>query len=294
MAFAHGKMAGTMLKKLVRSALRAVAKVPWVRKLVLHPAVHDRLRAWPPFEGIFAGGWHFRHPFDRRYQVETSGFVQPEQLESSPHEAGRKYAIYAGSQPSIIRTALNALPALPDCTFIDLGCGKGRPLLVASEYPFRSLIGFELTPSLVLQARKNAAVISRQFGDRPKITIEQQDASQFPVPEGNAVIFLYNPFGEPVVARVAARIEAALANGGGTKFVIYYNPIHGACFDASRLLSRFFAANLAYASEERGYGPDARDSVVIWQGRGTARAHPHADASIKVHESGLRAEILSY
>jgi len=149
-----------------------------------------------------------------------------------------------------------------------------------------------LTPSLVLQARKNAAVISRQFGDRPKITIEQQDASQFPVPEGNVVIFLYNPFGEPVVARVAARIEAALANGGGTKFVIYYNPIHGDCFDASRHLSRYFAANLPYSSEERGYGPDATDSVVIWQGRGTAPAHDHADARIKVYDSGLRAEVL--
>jgi SAM-dependent methyltransferase len=183
------------------------------------------------------------------------------------------------------------LPALSDCTFIDLGCGKGRPLLVASEYPFRSLIGFELTPSLVLQARKNAAVIARKFAQRAPIAIEQQDASLFPVPEGNAVIFLYNPFGEPVVAQVAARIEAALANGGGTKFVVYYNPIHGECFDALPHLSRYFAANLPYASEERGYGPDATDSVVIWQGRGTAPAHSHADARIEVNESGLRAEI---
>jgi hypothetical protein len=281
-----------LLKNKVRSALRAVAKAPVVRRLVMHPAVYERLRAWPPFESIVAGGWHFPHPFDRRYRVETSGFVQPEQLESSPHEAGRKYAIYAGSQPSIIRTALNALPALPDCTFIDLGCGKGRPLLVASEYPFSSLVGFELTPSLVLQARKNAAVISRRFAQRAPIAIEQQDASLFPVPAGNAVIFLYNPFGAPVVARVAARIEAALATGGGTKFVIYYNPIHADCFDALPHLTRYFAANLPYAPEERGYGPDATDSVVIWQGGGAATAHRHADARIKLHESGLRAEIL--
>ena len=279
-----------MLKKLLRSALRMAAKVPVVSRLVLHPAVHDRLKGWRHFESIFANGWHFQHPFDRRYHVETSGYVQPEQLESSPHEAG-KYAIYAGSQPSIIRAALNALPALPDCTFIDLGCGKGRPLLVASEYPFQSLIGFELTPVLVAQARKNAAIIARQFPQRAPIAIEQQDASQFAVPEGNAVIFLYNPFGGPVVAQVAARIEAALAQGGGTKFVVYYNPIHGACFDASRFLSRYFAANLPYAPEEMGYGPDDMDSVVIWQGRGTASAHPNAESSIKVLASGLRANI---
>jgi hypothetical protein len=30
------------------------------------------------------------------------------------------------------------------CTFLDLGCGKGRALLVASELPFRDIMGVEL------------------------------------------------------------------------------------------------------------------------------------------------------
>jgi hypothetical protein len=280
------------LKKVLLSAIRAVAKVPVVRRFLFHPAVRDRLRAWPVFETFFGSGlWFIQHPFDRHYHVDTSGFVQSDQLESSPYEAAR-ISFYAASQPSIIRSALNALPVLPDCTFIDLGCGKGRPLMVASEYPFRTLIGVELTSSLVLHARKNAAVLARRFAHRTPIRIEQQDASEFQVPAGNAVIFLYNPFGEPVVAKVVSRIEEAIAYGGGMKFVIYYNPVHGDCFDSSRLLSRYFAANLSYSPEETGHGPDVSDSVVIWQGGGTAPAHSNADARIKVLESGLRAEIV--
>jgi SAM-dependent methyltransferase len=196
-------------------------------------------------------------------------------------------------RPSIIRLALNTLPALPECTFIDLGCGKGRPLLVASEYPFRSVIGVELSPSLVLDARKNAATLSQQFSRRAPIKVEQHDAGQFPLPAGNTVIFLYNPFGQEVVARIVSRIEDALATGGGTKFVIYYNPVYGRSFDGSRAFARYFAANLPYAPEELGYGPDVADGVVIWQGGGMAPAHDNADAEIRITLPGVRAEIAS-
>src|SRR5712691_7133679 len=33
-------------------------------------------------------------------------------------------------------------------TFIDLGSGKGRVLLLASDYPFRQIVGVELLPAL--------------------------------------------------------------------------------------------------------------------------------------------------
>ncbi len=239
-----------------------------------------------------ADGWELQHPFDSEYHTDTSGFVPSDRLESSPHDS-MKENVYAGSQPSIIRLALNTLPALPECTFIDLGCGKGRPLLVASEYPFRSVIGVELSPSLVLDARKNAATLSQQFSRRAPIKVEQCDAGQFPLPAGNAVIFLYNPFGQEVVARVVSRIEEALANGGETIFVIYYNPVHGHCLDGSRALARYFAANLPYSPEEMGYGPMPWTAWSSQQGGGMAPAHDNADAEIKITLPGVRAEIAS-
>jgi SAM-dependent methyltransferase len=216
--------------------------------------------------------------------------VPSDQLQSSPHDSA-KTNIYAGSQPSIIRLALNTLPALPECTFIDLGCGKGRPLLIASEYPFRSVIGVELSPSLVLDARKNATTIGQRFSGRAPIMVEQYDAGQFALPAGNAVIFLYNPFGQEIVAKVVSRVEEALAVGGRTIFIIYYNPVYGHCFDGSRALTRYFAANLPYSPEELGYGPDIADAIVIWQGAGTASAHHNADAEIKIILPGVRAEL---
>jgi SAM-dependent methyltransferase len=278
------------LRNLLVSATRAIAGLPLVRTIVYHRAVRGRLLRLPGFGKFYGGGWDFRHPFDRRHHTETSGSVPSAQIQSSPYDSDKVY-IYAGSQPSIIRTALNALPPLGDCAFVDLGCGKGRPLLVASEYPFRRIVGVELTSSLVQDARKNVAIISQRFPERTAIQVEQQDAGQFVLPAGNAVVFIYNPVGVEVVAQVVARVEEALTAGGRSIFVIYYNPVHGHCFDASRSLSRYFAANLPYSADELGYGPEITDAVIIWQGGGAAPARDQADAKIKIIWPGVRAEL---
>jgi SAM-dependent methyltransferase len=278
------------IKKAISSIIHVTARMSAVRALVSHPVMRHRVQSWPGIRRIYGSGWEFQHPIDRYYHTDTSGFLPPDQLASSPLDSARRN-VYSGSQPSIIRTALDTLPPLPDFTFIDLGCGRGRPLLVASEYPFRSLIGVELSSSLVLDARKNMARLRQRYAQRPPIVIEQGDAAQFSIPGGHAVIFLYNPFGEEVIARVISRIEEAVAAGGRTIFVIYYNPVHGHAFDASPALKRYFAANVPYSPEELGYGPDIADSIVIWQAGGLVHAHADADAKIKITVPGLRAEL---
>src|ERR1700674_116890 len=56
---------------------------------------------------------------------------------------------YHSHHPAIIRAGLRALPIrYEDYTFVDFGCGKGRVLLLASEFPFRKIIGLEFSPEL--------------------------------------------------------------------------------------------------------------------------------------------------
>src|SRR5271163_2983061 len=42
-----------------------------------------------------------------------------------------------------------------DFVFLDLGSGKGRTLLMASDYPFRRIVGVELLPALHQDAQEN-------------------------------------------------------------------------------------------------------------------------------------------
>jgi hypothetical protein len=94
-----------------------------------------------------------------------------------------------------------------------------------------------------------------------------------------------------VVNKVIAQLESLFVLGPRRIFVIYYNPVHGHCFDASAHFRRYFAAALPYAGEELGFGPDKHDAVVIWQAGSNLPAHPGADAAIRVTTPQVRAEL---
>ena len=113
------------------------------------------------------------------------------------------------------------------------------------------------------------------------------DVRRFPLPGGDLVLFLYNPFDEKVIAKVVEAVHDALGTAQRTVYVVYYNPVAGHCFDASPLLRRRFAGTLPYAADELGYGPDTDDPIVVWQG-GTALApiDTRANARIEITNPG--------
>lgn len=135
----------------------------------LHRPQTRQLLERTPLGSRFYKGWSRTHPIDRLYGIDTSGFVSVERLHVDPNLKHHMLP-YAGSRPSIIRRAIASLPELDGYSFVDLGCGKGRPLLVASEFPFRHVVGVELSPDLCDIARKNATSIHRRFPERRRST----------------------------------------------------------------------------------------------------------------------------
>lgn len=277
----------------LKTVLGTIGRLPGVRRLVQHPPVRARLARLPGSEYLYVGMFR-THPFDRLHGTDTGGVELPRDFSAA--EAVRSSAsAYLGSQPNVIRLALAHLPAVGECTFLDLGCGKGRPLFVACEFPFRRIIGVELSPHLAEIARCNAAIVGRRHPQRTAVEIVHADASTFALPPGDLVVFLYHPFGHEVMAKVVARLEHALSAGERSIYVVYYNPVVGHCFDASRWFQRRFAGMLPYAPEEQGYGLDlTEDPVVIWQGGSKAQA-PAVAANIKivVRPSGMGVELVS-
>jgi hypothetical protein len=268
----------------------AVGRLPVVSSLIRRPLAWRLLKNIPGAKLLYGSGWDAVHPFDRIHGTDTSGFVSADQLPA--WEAARVHAVfYAGSQPSVLREALKALPPLETCTFVDLGCGKGRPLLVASEFPFRDILGVELSPGLAKIAERNAAIIAGRFPRRTPIHIAVGDASDFPLPSGDVVLFLYNPFGAELVAKVVQRVEAALGTELRSIYIVYYNPTAAHCFDASSLLTRRFARQIPYAAQELGYGPDESDPVIIWQGGAASLPLEAANARLVTVTNGSRVTL---
>ena len=118
-------------------------------------------------------------------------------------------------------TALN----INDFTFIDLGSGKGRTLLMASDYPFRRIIGVELLPSLHYIALENVRQYKSQSQKCFALESICADATAFPLPTDPLVIFLFNPFPESGMRQVVANLEQSLREHPRPVFVLYHNPL---------------------------------------------------------------------
>jgi SAM-dependent methyltransferase len=150
---------------------------------------------------------------------------------------------YQPTEPELFREMLDALAQrtklqFSDFTFLDLGSGKGRTLLMASEYPFRRIVGVELLPSLHETAQEN---LSRYKGESQRsFTLESicADATQFPLPEGPLVLYLFNPFPESGLRRVIAKLEQSLRDHPRVVYVLYHNPQLGHVLAGSAVLQK--------------------------------------------------------
>src|SRR5690349_2113077 len=97
--------------------------------------------------------------YDRRLGIDTGGWIQPQDLDIDGAAAGRSEA-YAATPPRIAefliaRIAEHTGNAIKDFTFVDVGSGKGRVLLIAARFAFRKVVGLEQSSALNAIAADN-------------------------------------------------------------------------------------------------------------------------------------------
>lgn len=150
--------------------------------------------------------------FDRRHGTDTAGLLMPPDW-SFEDESLRDQAVgYVPSPEHVTRTMLRALDVPPELfTFVDIGCGKGRVLLVAAERPFRQVVGVEASPALAAVARDNLERARRLRLRCRDLRVDIGDAMTWPLPPGDLVLHLYHPFGPDLLTRFLGRVRAALA-----------------------------------------------------------------------------------
>lgn len=146
-------------------------------------------------------------------------------------------AQYQASEPGLFHEILRALPISPQgFTFIDLGSGKGRTLLMASDYAFQRVIGVELLGELHQIAQRN--ITSYRSEQQQCFDIEAKciDAREFQFPDQRLVVYLFNPFPEYVLATVLENLRTNLLANPREVYVIYHNLIHDDLFRAQAWL----------------------------------------------------------
>ena len=113
--------------------------------------------------------------------------------------------------------------------FLDIGCGKGRALTVATHYGFLKLTGIDLSKELCNGAAKNLAV-TKQKNPRIDYSIINNDAFYFAIPADADCIFLFNPFDELIMSAVVQNICNSLHDHPRSLYIMYVNPLHKELF----------------------------------------------------------------
>lgn len=134
---------------------------------------------------------------------------------------------YQPSEPELFKEMLASVPDTVDgYTFIDLGSGKGRTLLMASGYPFRRIIGVELLGELNTIAVENIARYHNVEQQCFVFETHAADARRFAFPAEPTLLYLFNPFPRHVWREVLANLHASLRNFPRPVYLIYHNPVH--------------------------------------------------------------------
>ncbi len=163
--------------------------------------------------------------FDQEFGVDTSGPLGLSELEVG--DEAYQYALgYQATLPRAFRHLLGKLPIRhQEFVFIDLGSGKGRTLLLASELPFKKVIGVELSPRLHRIAQENIRKYQSKAQKCQEIETVCVNAAAYRFPTEPAVIYLYNPFKEAVMLGVLENLRLSLQTHPREVFILYCNPV---------------------------------------------------------------------
>lgn len=171
--------------------------------------------------------------WDRLYGVSTAGVLEIDEF-TAPADERAGAVRYEPTPPDCLTWLVEAadLTRGVDYTFIDIGSGKGRVLLLAALHGFKRVIGIELGVELHEAARRNIDRMRDRLGTAQVASI-RADATRFDFPSEATVCFLNNPFDGAVLDRLLNRIEASLAAAPRPFILIYYHSNH-----ADRLAAR--------------------------------------------------------
>ena len=199
--------------------------------------------------GLAVADGFTRHPFDIANGVRTSGLVAGRHLKSG-HRHDRHATAYYGVAPSLFQSLIRrwqrrglAVPT-DEISFIDVGAGMGRGLLLAAEMRFREVVGVELNPVLVGIARRNAGVWRALGRARSPMRICCADAVEFRLPPGPCLAFLFNPFGGPVMRRFLKKLAAEFEGRRGQLDLLYVNNEQEAVFEQASGFRRMYLGQI--------------------------------------------------
>jgi hypothetical protein len=173
--------------------------------------------------------------FDARFGTDTSAPVFEPDQKTSVH-------FYVPTTASVIYEILGSIPLQPNkLVFVDMGSGKGRALLVASEFPFAKIVGIELSDNLHRIAEDNVKRYNPPSQQCAAFDLKCMDALDYSYGDEPLVLFLFDPFGREIFQKIITNLEASLRTTPREAYVVYVYPQFEDLLQKSSILHRMKA-----------------------------------------------------
>jgi hypothetical protein len=161
--------------------------------------------------------------FDRRYGIDASGKqnLTHYTVRGDMSDGNRYEGMYTGLAPHL----WSLLPTdVSNFTFVDFGAGKGRGCLSAAQKNFKKIIGVEFAQELCADMERNIRVFKSPWQRCFNLEVVCVDATQFEIPDGDCVLFFFNPFKRKTLKAVIDNIESSLRQKPRHMLILYYYP----------------------------------------------------------------------
>jgi SAM-dependent methyltransferase len=161
--------------------------------------------------------------YDWDHRVDTTGAT----VGWRERLMGTLHSPYQPTESTLFHEMLDGLKIdFREFTFIDLGSGKGRTLLMASDYPFRRIIGVELFPALHAIAESNISSYKNDSQLCFDLKAVCADARDFEFPATPTLLYLFNPLPAAGLISVLENLKQSLEKSPRTVYILYHNPEH--------------------------------------------------------------------
>lgn len=176
---------------------------------------------WNPVLAAFMM-WHEIRG-ERRYKISTSKPLELTELtipdgditHGSRYEAVNYYILEA------LLTRLKGL--IPPSSFTDLGCGKGRALVVAAYFGFTKIRGVDFAVEVCKTADYHLKHIQDRF-PQMEYSIYCQNVPDYEIHPDEQVFFLFNPFNDEVIEELLEKVEVSQKLHPRTIYFLYASP----------------------------------------------------------------------
>ncbi len=159
---------------------------------------------------------------EKEYGISTSSIKKSDSTEFF-HYQGSGYLV-------LFRIFEYMAPQTKHFDFVDIGCGKGRPIFVAEHYGYNNLTGIELDKELIDAANENLKnyTLKRKTS---QIRFIHANALEYNYQNIPTVYFLFNPFNEDVLKRV---LEKIIMSTTSETRIVYMNPMYKQAFSENK------------------------------------------------------------